>query len=119
MSRQFGFGSNRLCVRALQSIRSARRAAESAIILMVAGTRKGKVCGKAQRGESVAATRFRRERPDLAARSDFSSIRAPMWNNLPVSLAATHDVFLAACAAATVLLLLLLIARLRLRPERK
>ncbi len=44
--------------------------------------------------------------------------RTPMWNNLPVPLAAatTHDYYLAACAAATVLLLLLLIAKLRLHP---
>jgi len=41
---------------------------------------------------------------------------APIWNNLPVSLAAHHEWFLLACAAATVLLLLLLIAKLRLHP---
>jgi len=48
----------------------------------------------------------------------FSSWRTPMWNNLPVPLAAAtaHDYYLAACAAATVLLLLLLIARVRLHP---
>ena len=49
---------------------------------------------------------------------DFPSVRGPVWNNLPVSLAAasTHDYCLVACAAGTVLLLLLLIAKLRLHP---
>ncbi len=39
-----------------------------------------------------------------------------MWNNLPVSLASHHDLFLVACAAGTVLLLLALIAKVRLHP---
>jgi len=43
----------------------------------------------------------------------------PLWNNLPVPLAAasTHDYYLVACAAVTVLLLLLLIAKARLHPS--
>lgn len=47
-----------------------------------------------------------------------SYLYGPVWNNLPVSLAAasSHDLFLVACAAGTVLLLLLLIAKLRLHP---
>ncbi len=45
-----------------------------------------------------------------------SYLHGPMWNNLPVSLAAHHDWFLVACAAGTVLLLLVLIARVRLHP---
>jgi GntP family gluconate:H+ symporter len=39
-----------------------------------------------------------------------------VWNNLPVSLASHHDLFLVACAAGTVLLLLALIAKVRLHP---
>jgi GntP family gluconate:H+ symporter len=39
-----------------------------------------------------------------------------MWNNLPVSLANHHDLFLVGCAAGTVLLLLVLIAKVRLHP---
>ena len=45
-----------------------------------------------------------------------SDLHGPMWNNLPVSLAAHHDWFLVACAAGTVLLLLILIAKVRLHP---
>ena len=51
--------------------------------------------------------------------ADFYSLRGPLWNNLPVPLAAAtaHDYYLAACAAGTVLLLLFLIAKLRLHPS--
>ncbi len=45
-----------------------------------------------------------------------SYLYGPMWNNLPVSLAAHHDWYLVACAAGTVLLLLVLIARVKLHP---
>lgn len=47
-----------------------------------------------------------------------SSFPGPVWNNLPVSLAAdyAHNYFLLACVAGTVLLILLLIARARLHP---
>jgi len=44
----------------------------------------------------------------------FCYLYGPMWNNLPVSLAANHDQYLVACAAGTVLLLLILIAKVRL-----
>ncbi|MGA9127310.1 MAG: gluconate:H+ symporter [Terracidiphilus sp.] len=45
-------------------------------------------------------------------------LTGPVWNNLPVSIAAAsaHDGFLVACAAGMVLLLLLLITKARLHP---
>jgi gluconate:H+ symporter, GntP family len=77
--------------------KTASRAAGTAIVLMVAETRNGKVCRWTQEG-GLGCGR--------------------VWNNLRVTNAVEmpHAWFPVACAAGTVLLLLVLIARVRLHP---